>query len=157
VQQPLTDHQAIASSLSRLHNHTHNTPHSVRLLWMSDQPFAGTILEYTNIIYIYTRITVLFMKIMTILTFHLRGKLHLSIYTVYTTKYYSLAWVFLPFVHVVFWFVSHVLSLVLSCLVVDVDLAVCIVVVVLCVLLSSYVYLLYCMCIAVYFRCRTAG
>jgi presenilin-like A22 family membrane protease len=31
-------------------------------------------------------------------------------------------------------------------------------VVVLCVLLSSYVYLLYCVCIAVfYFRCRTAG
>ena len=40
---------------------------------------------------------------------------------------------------------------VLSCLV-------CIVAVVLCVLLSSYVYLLYCVCIAVfYFRCRTAG
>ena len=37
-------------------------------------------------------------------------------------------------------------------------LAMCIVVVVLCVLLSSYVYLLYYVCIAVfYFRCRTAG
>ena len=35
---------------------------------------------------------------------------------------------------------------------------VCIVVVVLCVLLLSFVYLLYYVCIAVfYFRCRTAG
>ena len=43
-------------------------------------------------------------------------------------------------------------------LVIVTRLAVCIVVVVLCVLLSSYVYLLYCVCIAVfYFRCRTAG
>ena len=76
---------------------------------------------------------------------------------------YCLAWVFLPFVHVVkFKFVSYVLLLVLSCLVCNCCwLAVCIVVVVLCVLLSSYVYLLYCVCIAgfffVYFRCRTAG
>ena len=49
----------------------------------------------------------------------------------------------------------------LSCIrcFVTLELQVCIVVVVLCVLLSSYVYLLYCVCIAVcfYFRCRTAG
>ena len=64
---------------------------------------------------------------------------------------YSLTWVFLPSVHVVFSFVSHVLLLVLSCLVYNCCwLAVCIVVVVLCVLLSSYVYLLYCVCIAVF-------
>ena len=32
---------AKASSISRLHNHTHlDTPHSVRLLWKSDQPDA---------------------------------------------------------------------------------------------------------------------
>jgi len=44
------------------------------------------------------------------------------------------------------------LLLVLSCLVCNCCwLAVCIVVVVLCVLLSSYVYLLYCVCIAVFF------
>ena len=93
-----------------------------------------------------------------------------------------LAGVFLPFVHVVkFQFVSCVLLLVLSCLLVNccwltvcifvVVLRVllqfscmyccsclaCIVVVVLCVLLS-YVYLLYCVGIAFfYFRCRTAG
>ena len=49
----------------------------------------------------------------------------------------------LTFVHVVFKFVSCVLLLVLSCVVCDYCwLAVCIVVVVLCVLLS-YVYLLY--------------
>ena len=66
-------------------------------------------------------------------------------------------WVFLPFVHVVFSFVSCVLLLVLSCLVCNCCwLTVCIVVVVLCVLLS-YVYLLYYVGIAVfYFRCRTA-
>ena len=30
-----------ASSLSRIHDHTYlDTPHSVRLLWMSDQPDA---------------------------------------------------------------------------------------------------------------------
>ena len=41
---------------------------------------------------------------------------------------------------------------VLSCVVCNCCwLAVCIVVVVLCVLLSSYVYLLYCVCIAVFF------
>ena len=44
---------------------------------------------------------------------------------------------------------SRALSLVLSCIVVG--LAVCIVVVVLCVLLSPYVYLLYCVCIPVFF------
>jgi len=49
---------------------------------------------------------------------------------------YCLTWVFVPFVHVVFEYVSHVLPLVLSCLVCTVvGLAVCIVVVVLCVLL----------------------
>ena len=54
---------------------------------------------------------------------------------------YCLTWVFLPFVHVVKF---------LICLV-------CIVVVDLSVLLS-YVYLLYYVCIAVfYFRCHTAG
>ena len=48
---------------------------------------------------------------------------------------YCLAWVFLPFVHVVLYFVSHILLLVLSCLVCNCCwLAVCIVVVV-CVLL----------------------
>ena len=49
---------------------------------------------------------------------------------------------------------------VLGCLVcIVVSCLVCIVVVVLCVLLSSYVYLLYYVCIAVflYFRRRTAG
>jgi len=57
---------------------------------------------------------------------------------------YSLDWVFVPFVRAVkFKFVSCVLLLVLSCLV-------CIVVVFLCVLLSSYVYLLYYVCIAVF-------
>ena len=55
-----------------------------------------------------------------------------------------------------------VLSLVISCVVCNCCwLAVCIVVVVLCVcvcVLLSYVYLLYYVCIAVfYFRCRTAG
>ena len=71
---------------------------------------------------------------------------------------YSLTWVFLPFVHVVFKFVSCVLLLVLSCLVCNCCwLTVCIVVVVLCVFLS-YVYLLYYVGIVVfYFRCRTAG
>ena len=64
---------------------------------------------------------------------------------------YCIAWVFLPSVHVVFQFVSRVLSLVLSCLLCNCCwLAVCIVVVVLCVL-SSYVYLLCCVCIAVFF------
>ena len=53
---------------------------------------------------------------------------------------YSFTWEFLTFVHVVFKFVSCVLLLVLSCVVCDCCwLAVCIVVVVLCVLLS-YVY-----------------
>ena len=48
-------------------------------------------------------------------------------------------------------FVSYVLLLVLSCLVCNCCwLAMCIVVVVLCVLLSSYVYLLYCVYIAVF-------
>jgi len=71
---------------------------------------------------------------------------------------YSLTWVFLPSVHVVFLFVSCVFSLVLSCLVCNCCwLTVCVVVVVLCVLLS-YMYLLYYVGIAVfYFRCRTAG
>ena len=59
----------------------------------------------------------------------------------------------LPSVHVVFQFVSCVFFfLVLSCLVCNCCwLAVCIVVVFLCVLLSSYVYLLYCVCIAFIF------
>jgi len=62
-----------------------------------------------------------------------------------------IAWVFLPFVHVVkFQFVSCVLLLVLSCLLCNCCwLTVCIVIVVLRVL-SSYVYLLYCVCIAVF-------
>ena len=47
---------------------------------------------------------------------------------------------------------SRVLLLVLSCLVCNCCwFAMCIVLVVLCVLLSSYVYLLYCVCIAVFF------
>jgi len=51
-----------------------------------------------------------------------------------------------------------VLLLVLSCLVCNCCwLAVCIVVVVLCVLLSFYVYLLYCVCIAVFFCTLEAG
>ena len=60
---------------------------------------------------------------------------------------YSLAWVFLPFLQVVkFYIVSGVLLLGLSCLLCNCScLTVCIVVVVLCVLLS-YVYLLYCEC-----------
>ena len=59
---------------------------------------------------------------------------------------------FLPFVNVVFSFVACVLSLVLSCLVCNCCwLSVCIVLVVLCVLLSPYVYLLYYVCIAVFF------
>jgi len=64
---------------------------------------------------------------------------------------YCLAWVFLAFVHVgKFSFVSGVLLLVLSCLLCNCCwLAMCIVVVVLCVLLS-YVYLLYYLCIAVF-------
>ena len=63
---------------------------------------------------------------------------------------YSLTWVFLPFVHVVFELVSCVLSLVLSCLVCNCCwLTVCTVVVLLCVLLS-YVYLLYYVGIAVF-------
>ena len=33
---------ARASSLSRLHDHTQDTPHSVGLLWTSDQPHAET-------------------------------------------------------------------------------------------------------------------
>ena len=33
---------ARASSLSRLHDHTQDTPHSVGLIWTSDQPVAGT-------------------------------------------------------------------------------------------------------------------
>ena len=63
----------------------------------------------------------------------------------------SLAWVFLPFVHVVtFQFVSCVLLLVLSCFLCNCCwLTLCIVVVVLCVLLS-YVYLLYYVFIAVF-------
>ena len=62
---------------------------------------------------------------------------------------HSLAWLFLPFIHVVkFSFVSCVLLLVLCSLLCNCCwLTVCIVVVVLCVLLS-YVYLLYCVCIA---------
>ena len=52
--------------------------------------------------------------------------------------------------NLVFYFVSCVLLLVLSCLVCNCWLAVCIVVIVLCVLLSSYVYLLYYLCIAVF-------
>ena len=65
-----------------------DTPHSVRILWTSDRPIAGTILEHTNTIYIYIYIyiTVLFMNIMTIPTFHLRGKLHLSIQSVPRVK-----------------------------------------------------------------------
>jgi len=61
-------------------------------------------------------------------------------------------------VHVVkFEFVSCVLLLVLSCLLCNCCwLTVCIVVVVWCVL-SSYVYLLYCVYCCFYFRCRTAG
>ena len=64
----------------------------------------------------------------------------------------TLAWVFLPFVHVVkFSFVSCVLLLVLSCLLCNCCwLTMCIVVVVLCVLLS-YVYMLYCVGIAFFF------
>ena len=31
-----------ASSFSRLHDHTQDTPHSVGLLWMSDRPVAET-------------------------------------------------------------------------------------------------------------------
>jgi len=52
-----------------------------------------------------------------------------------------------------------VLCIVVSCLVcIVVSCLVCVVVVVLCVLLSSYVYLLHYVCIAVfYFRCQTAG
>ena len=64
------------------------------------------------------------------------------------------------FLNVLGLFVSYVLSLVLSCLLCDCCwLAIRIVVVVFCVLLS-YVYLLYCVGIAFfffYFRCRTAG
>jgi len=62
----------------------------------------------------------------------------------------SLAWVFLPFVHFVYKFVSCVFLLVLGCLLCNCCwLTVCIVVVVLRVLLS-YVYLLYNVCIAVF-------
>jgi len=71
----------------------------------------------------------------------------------------SLAWVFLPFVHVAFLFVSCVLLLVLSCLLGNCCwLAVCIVVVDVCVLLF-YMYLLYYVFIVFffYFKCRTAG
>ena len=65
---------------------------------------------------------------------------------------YSLAWVFLPFVHAVFQFVSCVLLLVLSCLVCNCCwLVVCIVVVILCVFVVLCVYCCF------YFRCRTAG
>jgi hypothetical protein len=39
AQQPIVGR---VSSLSRLHDHTLDTPHSVGLLWMSDQPFAET-------------------------------------------------------------------------------------------------------------------
>ena len=62
---------------------------------------------------------------------------------------YCLAWVFSPFVHVVkFQYVSCVLLLVLSCFLHNCCwLTVCIVVVVLCVLLS-YMYVLYCLGIA---------
>ena len=62
---------------------------------------------------------------------------------------YCLAWVLLPFVHVVkLLFVSCVLLLVLSCLLCNFcRLTVCIVVVGLCVILS-YVYLLYCVGVA---------
>ena len=68
-----------------------------------------------------------------------------------THTQYSLACVFLPFVRVVkFQFVSCVLLQVLSCLLCNCCwLTVCIVVVVWCVL-SPYVYLLYCVCIAVF-------
>jgi len=60
--------------------------------------------------------------------------------------------------HIFYSNLSRVLLLVLSCLECNFCwLAVCIVVVFLCVL-SSYVYLLHYVCIAVfYFRCRTAG
>jgi len=59
---------------------------------------------------------------------------NVAFYSEIHTKY-SLTWVFLPFVYV-FYFVSYVLLLVLSCLVCNCSwLAVCIVVVVLCVLL----------------------
>jgi len=62
-----------------------------------------------------------------------------------------LAWVFLPFVQIVFWLVSCVLLLVLSCLLCNCCwFTACIVVVVLCVLLF-YVYLLYCVGIAIFF------
>jgi len=67
----------------------------------------------------------------------------------------SLAWVFLPSVHVVkFQFVSCVLLLVLHCLVCNCCcLAVCIVVVILCVIVVLCVHC----CFFSYFRCRTAG
>jgi len=67
---------------------------------------------------------------------------------------YSLTWVFLHFVHVVFLFVSCVLLLVLSCLVcIVVSCLVCIVVVVMCVLLSSNVFLCTCctVCVLMFF------
>ena len=74
--------------------------------------------------------------------------LHAAEYVWYTTTIYSIAWVFLPFVHVVFQIVSCVLLLVLSFLLCNCRwFIVCIVVVVLCVLLS-YMYLLYCVGIA---------
>jgi len=63
---------------------------------------------------------------------------------------YCLAWLFLPFVLVKFWFVSRILLLDLNCVLCNCCwFTVCIVVVVLCVLLS-YVYLLYCVGIAVF-------
>ena len=83
-----------------------------------------------------------------------------KLYTVLLNLYtqYCLTWMFLSFVHVVkFEFVSCVLLLVLSCIVCNCcwfdrvyccGYLVCFVVVVLCVLLSSYVYLLYYVCIA---------
>ena len=74
---------------------------------------------------------------------------------------YFLTWVFLPFVHVVFQFVSCVLLLVLSCVVCNCCwLAVCIVVVLLCVcVVILCVFVLLCVHCRYffYFRCRTAG
>ena len=54
--------------------------------------------------------------------------------------------------------VSCLVCIVVSCLVcIVVSCLVSIVVVVLCVFLSSYVYLLYCVYCCFYFRCRNAG
>jgi hypothetical protein len=70
------------------------------------------------------------------------------------TVHSTLAWVFLPFVHVVFEFAFFVLLLVLSCLVCNCCwLAVCIVAVILCVFSVLCVHC----CFFFNFRCRTAG